>query len=114
MLPRCLGRLPRVFTIQSRELPAYATRCTYLHRPIFVPADLCFVIAGNMPVDITTIKEGDGSNFPKTGNQVECHYILTLENGKKVRMNHFLIFAFPFYSQYRVIFSLRRRKPIES
>ncbi|GMT26532.1 hypothetical protein PFISCL1PPCAC_17829, partial [Pristionchus fissidentatus] len=40
--------------------------------------------AGNMPVDITTVKEGDATNFPKTGNQVECHYVLTLENGKKI------------------------------
>ena len=37
-----------------------------------------------MPVDIDTINAGDGTNFPKKGNQVECHYVLTLENGKKI------------------------------
>jgi len=37
-----------------------------------------------MPVDIQTITEGDGSTFPKTGQTVKCHYVLTLENGKKV------------------------------
>ncbi|CAB3407633.1 unnamed protein product [Caenorhabditis bovis] len=37
-----------------------------------------------MPVEIDTIKEGDGSTFPKKGQSVTCHYVLTLENGKKV------------------------------
>jgi len=37
-----------------------------------------------MPVDISTIKEGDGKTFPKTGQTVTCHYVLTLTDGKKV------------------------------
>ena len=37
-----------------------------------------------MPVQIDTIQEGDGATFPKPGQKVECHYVLTLENGKKV------------------------------
>uniref|UniRef100_A0A914E5L0 peptidylprolyl isomerase n=1 Tax=Acrobeloides nanus TaxID=290746 RepID=A0A914E5L0_9BILA len=37
-----------------------------------------------MPVNIETIKEGDGATFPKTGNTVTCHYVLTLENGSKI------------------------------
>ncbi|CAD6184345.1 unnamed protein product [Caenorhabditis auriculariae] len=38
----------------------------------------------NMPVDIETIKPGDEATFPKTGQTVTCHYVLTLENGKKI------------------------------
>ncbi|GMT12959.1 hypothetical protein PFISCL1PPCAC_4256, partial [Pristionchus fissidentatus] len=37
-----------------------------------------------MPVDITTIREGGGTNFPTTGSRVECHYVLSLEDGKKI------------------------------
>ncbi|CAJ0915245.1 unnamed protein product, partial [Mesorhabditis belari] len=37
-----------------------------------------------MPVDIETTKPGDGKTFPQKGQQVTCHYVLTLENGKKV------------------------------
>ncbi|KAI1709267.1 FKBP-type peptidyl-prolyl cis-trans isomerase domain-containing protein [Ditylenchus destructor] len=37
-----------------------------------------------MPVNIETIKEGDNSTFPQKGQTVNCHYVLTLENGKKV------------------------------
>jgi len=37
-----------------------------------------------MPVDIETMKAGDDKTFPKTGQKVQCHYVLTLENGKKV------------------------------
>ncbi|CAI5439843.1 unnamed protein product [Caenorhabditis angaria] len=37
-----------------------------------------------MPVEIDTIKEGDGSTFPQKGQTVTCHYVLTLQNGKKV------------------------------
>lgn len=37
-----------------------------------------------MGVDIATIKEGDASTFPKRNQKVKCHYVLTLENGKKV------------------------------
>ncbi|KAK5967695.1 Peptidylprolyl isomerase [Trichostrongylus colubriformis] len=46
-------------------------------------------LSGNRPliamgVDIETIKAGDGATFPKTGQTVTCHYVLTLQNGKKV------------------------------
>ncbi|KAJ1373354.1 Peptidyl-prolyl cis-trans isomerase fkbp1a [Parelaphostrongylus tenuis] len=37
-----------------------------------------------MGVDIEVIKPGDGKNFPKNGQTVTCHYVLTLEDGKKV------------------------------
>ncbi len=37
-----------------------------------------------MGVDIDTMKEGDGSTFPKSGQRVTCHYTLTLTNGKKI------------------------------
>ena len=53
-----------------------------------------------MGVQIETMKEGDGATFPQKGQkvfikrnergkgltccQVSCHYVLTLENGKKV------------------------------
>jgi len=37
-----------------------------------------------MPVDIETISPGDGTTFPKAGQTVSCHYVLTLENGKKI------------------------------
>ena len=37
-----------------------------------------------MPVQIDTIKEGDQSTFPKNGQKVQCHYVLTLENGNKI------------------------------
>ena len=37
-----------------------------------------------MGVDIETLKPGDGANFPRAGQKVECHYVLTLTNGKKV------------------------------
>jgi len=37
-----------------------------------------------MPVTIDTIQEGDQSTFPQTGQTVSCHYVLTLESGKKV------------------------------
>ena len=37
-----------------------------------------------MGVDIEVIKPGNGTTFPKTGDKVTCHYILTLKNGKKV------------------------------
>jgi len=36
-----------------------------------------------MGVDVETIKEGDGSTFPKTGQTVVVHYTGTLTNGKK-------------------------------
>lgn len=35
-------------------------------------------------VQIETITEGDGATFPKPGQKVKCHYVLTLQNGKKV------------------------------
>eukprot|EP00090_Calanus_glacialis_P030534 TRINITY_DN4929_c0_g1_i1.p1 TRINITY_DN4929_c0_g1~~TRINITY_DN4929_c0_g1_i1.p1 ORF type:complete len:108 (-),score=41.00 TRINITY_DN4929_c0_g1_i1:82-405(-) len=37
-----------------------------------------------MGVQIETIKEGDGATFPQSGQKVSCHYVLTLESGKKV------------------------------
>uniref|UniRef100_A0A915DG32 peptidylprolyl isomerase n=1 Tax=Ditylenchus dipsaci TaxID=166011 RepID=A0A915DG32_9BILA len=36
-----------------------------------------------MPVNIDTITEGDQSTYPRNGQTVSCHYVLTLENGKK-------------------------------
>jgi len=36
-----------------------------------------------MGVDVETIKEGDGSTFPKTGQTVVVHYTGTFTNGKK-------------------------------
>ena len=38
-----------------------------------------------MGVQIETIKAGDGVSFPQNGQKVSCHYVLTLESGKKVR-----------------------------
>ena len=35
-------------------------------------------------IQIETIKAGDGLTFPKSGQKVTCHYVLRLENGKKV------------------------------
>ena len=37
-----------------------------------------------MGVDIETLAEGDGVTFPKAGQKVSCHYVLTLTNGKKI------------------------------
>jgi len=37
-----------------------------------------------MPVEIETLKEGDNSTFPRNGQTVTCHYVLTLTNGKKI------------------------------
>merc|ERR1711992_244384 len=37
-----------------------------------------------MGVDIETLKPGDGASFPRAGNKVSCHYVLTLTNGTKV------------------------------
>jgi len=37
-----------------------------------------------MPVEIETLQEGDGNTFPKPGQKVSCHYVLTLTNGKKI------------------------------
>ncbi|VDD90431.1 unnamed protein product [Enterobius vermicularis] len=37
-----------------------------------------------MPVSIETIKEGDGVTHPKSGQKVQCHYVLTLEDGKEI------------------------------
>ena len=36
-----------------------------------------------MPVEIDTIKEGNGQK-PVSGQQIECHYVLSLQNGTKV------------------------------
>merc|ERR1712038_1748568 len=38
----------------------------------------------DMGVDIETMNPGDGASFPKAGQKVECHYVLTLTNGTKV------------------------------
>merc|ERR1712227_101689 len=37
-----------------------------------------------MGVDIETLQAGDGASFPRAGQKVECHYVLTLTNGTKV------------------------------
>ena len=37
-----------------------------------------------MGVDIETISPGNGATFPKAGQKVTCHYVLTLTNGKKI------------------------------
>jgi len=37
-----------------------------------------------MPVEIETISPGNGATFPKAGQKVTCHYVLTLTNGKKI------------------------------
>lgn len=53
-----------------------------------------------MPVEIDTVKQGDGAlsilltcfieylfdagNHPRNGQRITCHYVLALENGKKV------------------------------
>ncbi|RWS25148.1 hypothetical protein B4U80_11020 [Leptotrombidium deliense] len=36
-----------------------------------------------MGVEVQTIKEGDGSTFPKTGQTVVVHYTGTLQDGSK-------------------------------
>lgn len=37
-----------------------------------------------MGVDVETLTAGDGATFPKKGQKVFCHYVLTLTNGKKI------------------------------
>ena len=37
-----------------------------------------------MGVDIEEITPGNGTTFPKAGQKVTCHYVLTLTNGKKI------------------------------
>merc|ERR1712003_210269 len=37
-----------------------------------------------MGVDIEVLSDGDGSTYPKAGQTVTCHYVLTLTNGKKI------------------------------
>merc|ERR1711993_56338 len=37
-----------------------------------------------MGVDIETLQPGDGSTFPKPGQKVTCHYVLTLQDGRKI------------------------------
>ena len=37
-----------------------------------------------MGVDIETLQEGDKATFPKAGQKVTCHYVLTLTNGKEI------------------------------
>merc|ERR1711973_145080 len=38
----------------------------------------------NMGIDTETITPGDGATFPKSGQRVTCHYVLTLADGKKI------------------------------
>merc|ERR1712098_372980 len=35
-------------------------------------------------LEIETLKKGDGVTFPKQGQSVTCHYILTLTDGRKI------------------------------
>merc|ERR1712076_102129 len=37
-----------------------------------------------MGVEIETLQPGDGATFPKPGQRVSCHYVLTLTDGKKI------------------------------
>merc|ERR1712168_1600473 len=37
-----------------------------------------------MGVEIETLQAGDGTTFPKPGQRVSCHYVLTLTDGKKI------------------------------
>merc|ERR1712107_970065 len=37
-----------------------------------------------MGVDIETLAPGDGSTFPKPGQKVTCHCVLTLQDGRKI------------------------------
>ena len=32
-----------------------------------------------MGIDIETLQAGDGATFPKPGQKVTCHYVLTLQ-----------------------------------
>merc|ERR1711911_245854 len=38
----------------------------------------------SMGVDIETLQPGDGTTFPKPGQKVTCHYVLTLQDGRKI------------------------------
>merc|ERR1711936_196228 len=37
-----------------------------------------------MPVECETLQAGDGATFPRPGQKVTCHYVLTLTNGQKI------------------------------
>jgi len=37
-----------------------------------------------MGIETETIQPGDGATFPKAGQRVTCHYVLTLTDGKKI------------------------------
>merc|ERR1711955_92901 len=37
-----------------------------------------------MGVEIETLEAGDGTTFPQPGQRVTCHYVLTLQDGKKI------------------------------
>lgn len=37
-----------------------------------------------MGVECETLQPGDGVTFPKPGQKVSCHYVLTLTDGKKI------------------------------
>merc|ERR1712244_115423 len=43
-----------------------------------------FLLKVIMGVEIETLAAGDGATFPKPGQKVTCHYVLTLTDGKKV------------------------------
>ena len=64
-----------MFLLQSANL---------LSTRFFELFDLNSSIIISMGVDIETMSPGDGSTFPKSGQKVSCHYVLTLTNGKKI------------------------------
>merc|ERR1711951_139331 len=37
-----------------------------------------------MGVETEVLQQGDGATFPRPGQRVTCHYVLTLTDGKKV------------------------------
>eukprot|EP01012_Entosiphon_sulcatum_P045473 TRINITY_DN606_c0_g1_i1.p2 TRINITY_DN606_c0_g1~~TRINITY_DN606_c0_g1_i1.p2 ORF type:complete len:131 (+),score=39.51 TRINITY_DN606_c0_g1_i1:44-436(+) len=47
-------------------------------------AALCFADDFDKYIKIDTTTEGDGVSFPKKGNKVKCHYVLTLLDGKEI------------------------------
>jgi len=37
-----------------------------------------------MGVETETLQDGDGVTFPRAGQKVTCHYVLTLTDGRKI------------------------------